>query len=81
MFENSKWINYVIEKEPDIKKYEPSPYIAKTFSVEEKPVKATLNICGYGEGAYFLNGRVIPDSSDRLTPQRRHSPLFTMFMI
>ena len=43
MFENSKWINYIIEKEPGIKKYEPSPYIAKTFSVKEKPVKAILN--------------------------------------
>ena len=62
MFENSKWINYIIEKEPCIKKYEPSPYIAKTFSVKEKPVKAILNICGYGEAAYYLNGAVIPDS-------------------
>lgn len=46
MFENSKWINYVIEKESNIKKYEPSPYIAKTFLLKEKPVNVKANLHG-----------------------------------
>ena len=62
MFEKSKWINYVIENNEKIKNYKPSPYIAKTFVLKEKPKRAILNICGYGEGAYYINGKVIPDS-------------------
>ena len=48
MFENSKWINYSLKKDPSFKTGLPSPYIAKTFSLKEKPSKAILNICGYG---------------------------------
>lgn len=62
MFENSKWINYSLKKDPSVKTSLPSPYIAKTFSLKEKPSKAILNICGYGEGAYYINGSLIPDS-------------------
>ena len=62
MFENSKWINYSLKKDPSVKNSLPSPYIAKTFSLKEKPSKAILNICGYGEGAYYINGSLIPDS-------------------
>ena len=60
MFENSKWINYSLKKDPSVKNSLPSPYIAKTFSLKEKPSKAILNICGYGEGAYYINGSLIP---------------------
>ena len=62
MFENSKWINYSLKKDPSVKTSLPSPYIAKTFSLKEKPSKAILNICGYGEGAYYINGSLISDS-------------------
>ena len=62
MFENSKWISYSLEKDPTAKNSLPSPYIVKTFSLKEKPSKATLNICGYGEGAYYINGSLIPGS-------------------
>lgn len=62
MFENSKWINYSLKKDPSVKNSLPSPYIAKTFSLKEKPSKAILNICGYGEGAYYINGSLIPNS-------------------
>lgn len=62
MFENSKWINYSLKKDPSVKTSLPSPYIAKTFSLKEKPSKAILNICGYGEGAYYINGSLIHDS-------------------
>ena len=44
MFEKSKWINYVIENNEKIKNYKPSPYIAKTFVLKEKPKRAILNI-------------------------------------
>ena len=62
MFENSKWIHYSLKKDPSVKTSLPSPYIAKTFSLKEKPSKAILNICGYGEGAYYINGSLIPGS-------------------
>lgn len=62
MFEKSKWIQYIIEKDQTAEKHEPVPYIAKTFRLKGKVKKATLNICGYGEAAYFINGEVIPDS-------------------
>lgn len=63
MFENAQWIHYVVSKpENPPEKYEPSAYMAKTFFLFEKPEKAILNICGYGEAAYFLNGNEIPDS-------------------
>ena len=62
MFENSKWIGYVSKNPGADILTTPSPYIAKTFELHEKPVKATLNICGLGDAAYFLNGKRIPDS-------------------
>ena len=62
MFEKSKWIGYA-SKNPGFDTCNtPAPYIAKTFELCEKPVKAVLNICGIGDAAYYLNGKRIPDS-------------------
>lgn len=63
MFEKSKWIGFeAADTSHKEKEYKPSAYIAKTFTLKAMPTKAVLNICGYGEGAYYLNGESIPDS-------------------
>ena len=62
MFENSKWIGFASKHPGEDICTTPSPYIAKTFELREKPKKAILNICGLGDAAYFLNGKRIPDS-------------------
>lgn len=62
MFENSKWIGYASKNPGEDICTTPSPYIAKTFELHEKPTKAILNICGIGDAAYFLNGKRITDS-------------------
>ena len=72
MFEKSKWIGYASKKPGPVIDVHgkdandvlstPSPYIAKSFTLKEKPIKAILNIFGYGDAAYFLNGKRIPDS-------------------
>lgn len=62
MFENSKWIRFVSPTPGKDSHTTPAPYIAKTFTLKEKPAKALLNICGLGDAAYFLNGKRIPDS-------------------
>lgn len=65
MFENAKWIAKNVYRNwngPSVDKLPPSPYIAKTFEICEKPKKAVLNICALGQGAYYINGKRIPDS-------------------
>ena len=62
MFENSKWIGYRSKNPGEDLCTTASPYIAKSFTLREKPQKATFNICGIGDGAYFINGKRIPDS-------------------
>lgn len=62
MFENSKWIGYRSKNPGEDLCTTASPYIAKSFTLREKPQKSTLNICGIGDGAYFINGKRIPDS-------------------
>ena len=43
MFENSKWIGYASKNPGEDICTTPSPYIAKTFELHEKPTKAILN--------------------------------------
>lgn len=62
MFEYSKWIGYDSKRPGKDLCTTPSPYIAKSFTLTQKPSKAILNICGIGDAAYFLNGKRIPDS-------------------
>ena len=62
MFENSKWITGNSDTKTEFYDQTPAPYLAKSFELEAKPYKATLNVCGLGEAAYFLNGEIIPDS-------------------
>ncbi len=62
MFENSKWIGYQSKKPGSDAHTTPAPYLARSFTLREKPTKATLNICGLGDTAYFVNGERIPDS-------------------
>ena len=62
MFEYSKWIGYDSNRPGKDLCTTPSPYIAKSFTLTQKPSKAILNICGIGDAAYFLNGKRIPDS-------------------
>ena len=62
MFDNSKWIGFNSKNFSGDICTTPCPYIAKTFTLKETPKKATLNICGIGDGAYFINGERIPDS-------------------
>ncbi len=59
MFEKAKWI--AASKPAADTPYDPSPYIAGTFVLRSVPAKAVLNICGYGEAVYYLNGKEIPD--------------------
>ena len=62
MFENSKWIGFNSKNFTGDTCTTPCPYIAKTFILRDEPQKATLNICGIGDGAYYINGKRIPDS-------------------
>ena len=62
MFENSKWVSYTSKHPGKDINSTPSPYIAKSFMLREKPTSAILNICGIGDAAYYLNGKRIPDS-------------------
>ena len=65
MFENAKWIAknvWINWNFPGIDDMPPSPYLAKTFELKEKPQKAILNVCALGQGAYYFNGERIPDS-------------------
>lgn len=62
MFENAKWIGY--EQLENNNKYEghKTSYIGKNFLLSDDVKKATLNICGFGNGAYYINGSAVPDS-------------------
>lgn len=58
MFENAKWITGFIECDRE-KKYEPVIIIARTFEIDQLPEKAMLHVIGFGEAAYFVNGKRI----------------------
>lgn len=62
MFEKSKWIKAESNTKTEFYNQSPAPYLARGFELSEKPVSATLNVCGLGEAAYFLNGEIIPGS-------------------
>ena len=65
MFENAKWITRKPWLEWRMLSYEelpPAPYLTKSFDVEKDVASAVLNIVAYGQGAYFINGKRIPDS-------------------
>ena len=62
MFEKSKWIKAISNTKTEFYDQSPAPYIARSFELADEVAKATLNICGLGEAAYFLNGKIIPDS-------------------
>lgn len=62
MFEKSKWIKSKSQTKTEFYDQSPAPYFARSFELLHNPVKATLNVCGLGEAAYFFNGKVIPDS-------------------
>ena len=65
MFEKAKWIAKNVWdswSEPPIDNLPPSPYIARSFDISDKISEATLNICALGQGAYYINGKRIPDS-------------------
>ncbi len=65
MFEKAKWITRKVHTEwrfEGLNEMPPSPYLIKNITVERPLKKATLNIVGLGEGAYYVNGTRIPDS-------------------
>lgn len=62
MFEYSKRIAFPIENVDSLNKYNPVPHIAKSFQVRSGLCSAVLNVFGYGEAAYFINGKCVPDS-------------------
>lgn len=66
MFEKAKWITRYIKTDwgwgNDPFKEPPSPYMTRDFEITERLKKATLNICGLGQAAYYVNGARIPDS-------------------
>lgn len=65
MFENAKWITRTPWRQWRMPSYEelpPAPYLTKSFDVEKAVASAVLNIVAYGQGAYFINGKRIPDS-------------------
>lgn len=59
MFENSKCIGFISEKSTGNPCTTPAPYIAKTFTLDNIPVRATLNVSSIGDAAYFMNGKRI----------------------
>ena len=61
MFENAKWICQCEWTKWDFPKL-PAPYVVRDFNVKKGVKKATLNICAIGQGAFFVNGKRIPDS-------------------
>lgn len=62
MFEKAKWVQFPIDNIDIANKYNPVPYLAKSFGVKNGLRNAILHICGLGEAAYFVNGESIPDS-------------------
>ena len=65
MFENAKWITRTpcrVWRMPSYEELSPAPYLTKSFDVEKAVDLAVLNIVAYGQGAYFINGKKIPDS-------------------
>ena len=66
MFEKAKWITRYVKTDwgwgNDPFKEPPSPYMTRDFEISERVRKATLNICGLGQAAYYVNGVRIPDS-------------------
>ena len=65
MFENAKWITrkpWIEWRMPSYEELPPAPYLTKSFDVEKDVASAVLNIVAYGQGAYFINGKRIPDS-------------------
>ena len=65
MFENAKWITrtpWLEWRMPSYEELPPAPYLTKSFDVEKGVASAVLNIVAYGQGAYFINGKRIPDS-------------------
>lgn len=65
MFENARWIARNVWKNwkgPSVENMPPSPFIAKTFELDDAPKSAVLNICALGQGAYYINGDRVPDS-------------------
>ncbi|MBP3600381.1 MAG: family 78 glycoside hydrolase catalytic domain, partial [Clostridia bacterium] len=65
MFENAKWITrtpWIQWRMPSYEELPPAPYLTKSFDVEKAVASAVLNIVAYGQGAYFINGKRIPDS-------------------
>ena len=65
MFENAKWITrtpWRVWRMPSYEELPPAPYLTKSFDVEKAIDLAVLNIVAYGQGAYFINGKRIPDS-------------------
>lgn len=62
MFENAKWIRFKTDTVNIKNKYNPVPYIAKSFTVKSGLKSAMLHICTASEAAYFLNGTAILNS-------------------
>ena len=65
MFENARWIAKKVWKNwkgPSADKMPPSPYVAKSFELQDKPMKAILNICALGQGAYYINGERVDNT-------------------
>lgn len=65
MFENAKWITrkpWIVWRIIPEWELSHAPYLVKSFDVAKKVSSAVLNIVGYGQGAYFINGKRIVDS-------------------
>ena len=73
MFERARWITatpWISWSYPEkVEDFTPSPYIAKNFDVNGSVKKAELNIVGFGQAAYFLNGCRVADSYRPTLPQ------------
>ena len=66
MFEKAKWIARGYAPLPwgfvSVLEQAPSPYLVRDFEIEKGVKSALLNICGMGQGAYYINGNRISDS-------------------
>lgn len=61
MLEKVNFIEFPEEFYWEYRTVETAPIFRKHFSLKEKPLKATLSVCGLGYGYYYLNGYVVTD--------------------
>ncbi len=68
MFEMAKWITRELREEKKSTNEFPAPYFVRDFKIKDGLKSATLNVCAVGEGAFYIDGKRIPDSFRPMHP-------------